>query len=226
MRGENAFRQIFEIHLVNDANTRRNELESFESLLSPLQKLITLAIALEFHFQVELQRPRGTEEIHLHRVIDHKIDRYERLDDFWIAAELFHGGTHRGEIHHERHAGEILQDDARDNERNFRIRRGFCVPIRECLDIFASDFFPIAVPHHGFEHDPNAHRQPRNFADALLLQHRQGIQKPFAAISRVEFLQRLKFVVHCHVERSPDIPLPTLKAIAAGSFGFAALRSG
>src|SRR5213076_2637202 len=32
---------------------------------------------------------------------------------------------------------------------------------------------------------------------------------------------RLKFVVHCHVERSPDIPLPTLKAIAAGSFGFA-----
>jgi DNA invertase Pin-like site-specific DNA recombinase len=46
-------REVFQIHLVHDADSRRNELECLERLLTPLKKLITLAIALEFHVQVE-----------------------------------------------------------------------------------------------------------------------------------------------------------------------------
>src|SRR5206468_12257030 len=58
LSGENPFREIFEIHLVNDADPRRDELESFECLLSPLEKLVTLPVAFELHVQVEFQRSR------------------------------------------------------------------------------------------------------------------------------------------------------------------------
>src|SRR4029453_15896472 len=84
---QHAFRQIFQIHLMHDADSRRNELESLESLLTPLKKLVTLAIALELHVQIEFKRARRTKEIDLHRVIDNQIDRHERLDDLRVASE-------------------------------------------------------------------------------------------------------------------------------------------
>ena len=88
------------------------------------------------------QRSRRTGEIDLHGVIDHQIDRHERLDDFRIATEPFHRAAHRREIDHQRHAGEILQNNARDDEWNFFVRRRFRVPVRQRLDIFAPDFLP------------------------------------------------------------------------------------
>ena len=54
-----------------------------------------------------------------------------------------------------------------------------------------------------FEDDANAYRQPRNLADLLLFQSRQRIEKTFAALPRVEFLQRLEFVIHlCTTKKS------------------------
>jgi len=41
-------------------------------------------------------------------MIDHQIDRHERLDDFRISTEPFYCAAHRGKIDDERHAGEIL----------------------------------------------------------------------------------------------------------------------
>src|SRR5216110_3009031 len=107
---------------MHDADSRRNELESLESLLSPFKKLVTLAIALELHVQIEFQRARRTEEIDLHRVIDHQIDRYERLDDLGIASEPLHSAAHRREIDNERNSGEVLQNDPRNDEWNFLVR--------------------------------------------------------------------------------------------------------
>src|SRR4029450_8843209 len=75
---------------MHDADSRRNELDSLESLLTPLKKLVTLAIALELHVQIEFERARRTKEIDLHRVIDNQIDRHERLDDLRVASEPLH----------------------------------------------------------------------------------------------------------------------------------------
>src|SRR5207244_10903802 len=49
LRVLNTFGQILEVHLVNDADARRNELKRFERLLAPLLKLVTFAVALECH---------------------------------------------------------------------------------------------------------------------------------------------------------------------------------
>src|SRR5215469_5331760 len=101
---EHALCEIFEVYLMNNPDPRRNELESFERLLSPLEKLVALAVALELHIQVELQSARRTEEIHLHRVIDHQINGHKRLDNFRIGSEPLHSAAHGREINNQRNS--------------------------------------------------------------------------------------------------------------------------
>src|SRR5438876_2581429 len=101
---------------MHDADSRRNELESFECLLTPLKKLVTLAITLELHVQIEFQRARRTEEIDLHRVINNQIDRHERFDDLRVASESLHSAAHRCEVDNQRNSGEVLQNNARNDE--------------------------------------------------------------------------------------------------------------
>ena len=179
---------------MDDADARRDEAESLEGLLAPFQELVTLAVALEFHVHVQPQRFRRAGEIDLHRVIDDEIDRHERLDDFRIAAECLHRAAHRREIDHERHAGEILQDDSRDDERNLFVRGRLRVPVRERLDILAPDFFAVAISQDRFEHDADADRQPRDRPDALFFRARERMEKSFAAVPGVELCQRFEFV--------------------------------
>src|SRR5436190_23280832 len=107
---------------MHDADSRRNELESLESLLTPLKKLVTLAIALELHVQIEFQRARRTKEIDLHRVIDNQIDRHERLDDLRVASEPLHSAAHRREVDNQWYSGEVLLTNSRKDEWVFLIR--------------------------------------------------------------------------------------------------------
>src|SRR6202030_895255 len=113
---KNPLREILEVYLMHDTDAGRDEPESFERLLAPFQELVTLAVAFELHLHVQAERFGGPCEIHLHGMIDHEIDRDERLDDFWIAAEFLHRASHRREIDHQRHAGEILENNPRDHE--------------------------------------------------------------------------------------------------------------
>src|SRR6476646_6189118 len=101
---------------MHDADSRRNKLESLESLLSPLEKLVTLAIALELHVQIEFERARRPKEIDLHRVIDDQVDWHQRLDDLRVASEPLHSTAHRREIDNQRNSGEVLQNNARNDE--------------------------------------------------------------------------------------------------------------
>src|SRR5205807_5082015 len=51
---EHSFCYIFQIHLVNDADSRRYDAESVKSLGPPFQKAIPLVISLKFHLHVSL----------------------------------------------------------------------------------------------------------------------------------------------------------------------------
>src|ERR1041384_4059589 len=145
---------------MHNSDPRRDELESFERLLSPFEKLVTLPVALELHVQIEFQRARRPEEIYLYRVIDDEVNWYQWLDNFRLATQLRDRTSHRRKINNQRHAGEILQNNSRHNEWNFRVRWGFCLPVRQRLNIVAPDFFPIAIAQHRFENNPNADWQP------------------------------------------------------------------
>ena len=158
------------------------------------------------------KRLGGAGEIDLHGVIDDEIHRHERLDDFRIAAESLHRAAHRGEIDHQRHAGEILENDPRDDERNFLVRRRLRVPVRERLDIFAADLFAVAISQHRFEHDPDADRQPRDLARCPVPRARAGNGGILRDRCRRRISQRLEFVRHsCHFRHTEEvwIPAPT-----------------
>src|SRR5438132_11358921 len=129
-------------------------------------------------------------------MIDHQIHWHERLDNFRIATESFHRTAHRRQINHQRYSGEILQNNPRDDERNFFVGVLLRAPVRERLNIFASNFFAVTVPQHRLEHDPDADWQPRDRTDALFLERGQRMEKSFTAVTRVEFFQGLKFVGH------------------------------
>ncbi len=97
----------------------RNHAKVLECLLTPAEKFVALAIALEFVFDVFRKGVRRAEAIDLHRMVDHQVDGYERIDFPRIAAQPMHCVAHGGQIDHRRHAGKILEHYPGGLERHF-----------------------------------------------------------------------------------------------------------
>ena len=180
---------------MHDADAGRDDAESFERLLAPFQQFVALAVARKFEFKIQLQRVGAAEKIHLHRVIHDEIHGHERLDHFRIAPEPRDGRAHRGEVHEQRHAGEVLQHHARDDEGNLDLRGCLCVPVRERAHVFFSDFFSVAIAQHGFEHDADGDREFRDRPDALFFQRGQAEKFALLSVPQCEIRQRLECVV-------------------------------
>ena len=101
---------------MDDADARRHDLEGVEGLHAPLEELVAFAVAGELQVEVLLERVTGAGEIHLHRVVHHEVDRHQGLDDLGVLAQLGHRRAHGRQVHQQRHAGEVLQDDPRHHE--------------------------------------------------------------------------------------------------------------
>ena len=106
--GEHAAREVLEVDLMHDADTRRHDLERVKRLHAPFEKLVTLTIALELQLQIFVHRILGSGKVHLHRVVHHKIHRHKRLDDLRIFTQALHGRAHRSQVNQQWHAGKIL----------------------------------------------------------------------------------------------------------------------
>ena len=156
--GHHAARQVLEIHLVHDPGGGRHHAEVAERFLPPAQELVALAIALELDLGVALERDHVAEHVDLDRVVDHEIDRHQRIDPLGIAAEAPHGVAHRGQVHHARHAGEVLQDHASGLERDLLVG-GLRRPAGDALDIRFGDLIAVAGAQRGFEQDANREGQ-------------------------------------------------------------------
>src|SRR5436853_391477 len=118
-----------------DADARRNHAKAVKRLRAPLEKLVARAIALEPHSAVLFKRVARAGEVDLDRMVDNEIDGYERLDDAGVFAESRHGRAHRREIDEQRHAGEILQQHARDDERDLLNAFAVRLPVRELAHV-------------------------------------------------------------------------------------------
>jgi hypothetical protein len=90
--------EVFEIDLMHDADAGRNHLEGIERLHAPLHELIAFLVALELELHVQIEHILVAIVVDLHRVIDHQIDRDQRLDHLWIAAHAAGHTAHRSEI--------------------------------------------------------------------------------------------------------------------------------
>ena len=167
--GPDGLRQIFEIDLMADAGAGRHDAEILERALRPFQERVALLVLRVFLGDVLLERRRCAGEVHDHRMIDHEIDRNQRIDLRRIAAERLHRVAHRREIDHGRNAGEVLHQHARRAERDLAIRRLGLEPLRDALDVFLGDRAAVFVAQQIFQKHLHRERQARNSAQPVLL---------------------------------------------------------
>ena len=121
-------REVLEVHLVADPGAGRHDLEVAERRLAPAQERVALAVALDLELDVPRERePRG-EQVDLHRVVDHELGRDQRVDPRRVAAELGDRVAHRRQVDDGRDAREVLQQDARGEERDLLRRLGMRIP--------------------------------------------------------------------------------------------------
>ena len=82
-------------------------------------------------------------------MINDEIDGNKRLDDARFAAEARHGAAHRCEIDQEGNPGEVLKDDAGDDEGNLLGSRRLGIPCGEGANILLMNLAAVAVAEHG-----------------------------------------------------------------------------
>ena len=175
---EDQLGEELEVDLVDDADGRRDDAEGLEGLHAPLEELVAFGVAAEFLAQVLEEGGGGAGLVHLHGVVDDEVDGDERFDDGGILAELGDGFAHGGEVDEERHAGEVLEHDARDDERDLGVDGLRGVPRGERLYVVLRDRDAVAVTQHGFEDETDGDRQARDLAEAGLLERGHGVDLP------------------------------------------------
>ena len=85
--GEDGAREVLEVDLVHNAGLRRHDLEGLKGCLAPLEELVALLVALVLLLGVHRERVLVAELVYLHRVVDHELRRYERLNLGRVTAE-------------------------------------------------------------------------------------------------------------------------------------------
>ena len=162
-----SLRDIFQIHLMANPRPRRHNAKILKRPLPPFQKLVTLAIALELPLHIRLKRLRRPKFIHHHRMVNHQINRHNRINLLRIAPKALHRLPHRRQIHHGRHTRKILHQHTGRAIRNLMARTLFLLPIRQRLNILSRHRTPIFKPQQILQKHLQSVRKPRNIPNLI-----------------------------------------------------------
>ena len=180
---------------MDDTGLRRNDIEIVESFLAPFEKLVALPVALELDLHVHVQRIGTVREVDLDGVVDDEIDRNERLDDLRLFAGVRSRRAHRSEVDEQRHAREVLQENAGDHERDLFLPLSGAAPVREHLHVVLSDLLPIHVAEHGLEDDADRDGQLRHRSDSRLLELRERVELAPLAVAEIEGVEGIERIL-------------------------------
>ena len=169
--------EIFEVYLVDDADRRGHYPEILERLLAPSQEGVALGVALKFDVDVFCERIGRTEKVDLHGMIDHEVDRHERIDLPGIATKTLHRRPHGGKVDHARHASKILEHHAGRLERDLSFGRLGGVPGGKAADVGLRHLVVVAGSQERLEHHPDRIGQPRGVRDAGVVERPQAIER-------------------------------------------------
>ncbi len=135
-----------------DAGARRHHAEIVKGPLPPFQEGVALAIPAIFHLDVFLERPRRGKIIHHHRVVDHKVNRRQRIDLGGVLSQILHCVAHRCQIDNGGNPGEILHQHAGRAESDFHlVLPAVLEPVGNALDVGLGDAAPILVAQQVFQ---------------------------------------------------------------------------
>src|SRR5207244_11150402 len=116
---EYGFRDVFQVHLMNDSNVGRDNPAILERLLSPFQEYISFAVSFQFAIGIESESARGAELVDLHGMIDDKIDLLKGIDPPGVATHLLDHITHGRQIDNRWDSRKILHQYSRRPKCNF-----------------------------------------------------------------------------------------------------------
>ena len=205
--GPHRLREIFEIDLVADAGAGRHHGEIRKRLLAPFQEFVAFLILLVFLDHVLAERLVVAEEVHDHRVVDHEIDRHQRIDLLGVAAEALHRVAHRGEIDHRRDAGEILHQDARRAEGDLMFERALLQPFRDRDDVVLLDGAAVLVAQQVLQQHLHRVGKLGDPLQTVLLGGGQAVIDVGLA-ANLEGLLAFEAVERGHVRRSQIVVIP------------------
>jgi hypothetical protein len=155
---------------VTDAGVRRHDPEVIEGLLRPPQQLITLLVAVELQLGVAAEGVGAAEDVGDDGVVDDQLGRDERVDPARVAAEIGHGVTHRHQIHHTRHPGEVLQQHPRRRELDLGAL-GVRIPGAERVNLLGGHQRTVLMAQQVLQQHLQAEGQPRRALQAVQPEH-------------------------------------------------------
>jgi hypothetical protein len=178
---EDRRREVLEVHLVDDAGAGRHRAEVLEGALPPAEEGVALLIPLELDRDVPPECFGRGERVDLDRVVDHQVDRLERVDPLRIPAELRDRVAHGGEVDDDGDAGEVLEEDARGRERDLAVAAGVGLPACKRLDVAARDRSAVLGAEEVLEQDPEREGEAVDVPDAGLRKRFETVHRPGAA---------------------------------------------
>ncbi len=150
-----------------DAGARRHHPEVVEGALAPLQEGVALEVALVFAVDVHLEGARVAELVDHHRMVDHQVDRVERIDLLRITSQRLDAVTHRRKVDHRRDAGEVLHEHARRAIGDLaRVPAALAGPFREGADVVDADGLAVLEAEHVLQDHLERGRKPAEIAES------------------------------------------------------------
>ena len=177
---------------MDDADAGRHDREGLEGLLAPLEELVALAVADELDLPC-CGRARPASRRNRPAPSGRRRGRPGTSGSiFSAAAPAGHGGVaHRGDIDEQRHAGEVLQDDAGDGERDLVFAGVLGVLVGEVPDVGLGDLAAVDVAQDGLEDDPDGDRELGEVREPLLGEGGKGVELAFGAGAGGECAERV-----------------------------------
>ncbi len=159
--------QVFQVHLVTDAHARRHHAEVVEGLLPPAQEGVAFAVAFELAGDVVVIGLLGAVLVHHHRVVDHQVHRREGVDAAGVTVQPTHGVPHGGQIHHRRHAGEVLHQDPGWAKGHLVIGAAALLPGGQGLEVVHGHRLAVLVAQQVFHQHLEGEGQPGEVPQAF-----------------------------------------------------------
>ena len=137
-----------------DACSGWHNTEVVEGGLSPLEEGITLHVALVLAIHVHLESAWVSKFVDHDRVVNHKVDRVQRVDLFGVATERHKTIAHGRKINNRRNAGKVLHEHAGRTIGDFAgILAALVGPLGKRFDVVHGDGLAILKAEHVFQHN-------------------------------------------------------------------------
>jgi hypothetical protein len=118
-------------------------------------------------------------------VVDHELDRHQRVDEPRVAAQRLHRVAHGGKVDDRRHAGEVLHQHAARREGDLDRCRSGGIPAGQRLDVLARDRLTVLGAQEILEQDLQRERQPGDIEALLQRVEAEDLQLAPAHAKRV-----------------------------------------